>query len=919
MASNNRDQLRKAYWEYLGRGAEDSEIDNWMSGKYGGGGIDDWLNAIQNSGEAKHYTSNVQKLQAAYSRYLGRPASDEDIDGWVSGGYGGGGIDDWLNQIQNSGEAQRHAKGPPPAPSPRPAPTPPPPPPTTTPPVPSTKVATIHTGETGSAEDEYDPVMGNIVPPVQTPPTAAIEPAGKAVASNNDRAAIRQAYRDYLGRDASEDEIEGWVSGGYGGSGINDWLNQIQNSGEAKDYAARAKGNDQGGTNTSPPTGETGGAEDESDPDIPKSGPPPEDPSTPNTEVIDHDYEDAVEQLRAAYRTHIGREASNDEIQGWWSGNYGWGQKGFGGLEGWLRGIKTEGDRLKGLNTGTNNKGTGVPARKGRAPHGWDQAKWADPDHHTTKYDVAAFLYDVTEPSEVKRIVESAAFQERFPGATFNGKDKIDFGDNLEDGVPVGIIDVLMQANEGQNTSAGLWWGDTGNDPAPGSDGTQTRVPGGPIEGVNEQGENKQDGTEDGTDIWKGYPPNSPLAPPQLSPGPNTYGMMGQGGGGGTMGQGGGGGTMGQMITPYNPLETYSPTPYTPPAPFRPPTYQGATPFQQEDYTAATPFQQDPYTGATPFEQADYTAATPFQQDAYQAATPFGQDPYEAAAPFEGPTAEDMAADPSYQFRLQQGQEALERSSAALGVTNTGGTLKDILDYGQKAASQEYGSIFGRQRDMYDMNERNRFNAYQSNYGNALQAYGMNEANRAGAFDTNAANRYRTYAMNEANRAGAFDVNAANQFQAYGANEANRFNAYQANYGNALGAYGMNEANRAGAFNVNAANQYRAYTTNEANRAGAFDRNVGNARDAYTMNEENRYRGYTTNEIARLQQNQEAENRRSGAYNTNLGAYQNQQQYGLRAQGQGYDQQYRNWVQQWNQQRGNRRDNFDMMRGLATR
>ena len=85
------------------------------------------------------------------------------------------------------------------------------------------------------------------------------------------------------------------------------------------------------------------------------------------------------------------------------------------------------------------------------------------------------------------------------------------------------------------------------------------------------------------------------------------------------------------------------------------------------------------------------------------------------------------------------------------------------------------------------------------------------------------------------------------------------------------------------------------------------------------MNEENRYRGYTTNEIARLQQNQEAENRRSGAYNTNLGAYQNQQQYGLRAQGQGYDQQYRHWVQQWNQQRGNRRDNFDMMRGLATR
>jgi hypothetical protein len=383
-------------------------------------------------------------------------------------------------------------------------------------------------------------------------------------------------------------------------------------------------------------------------------------------------------------------------------------------------------------------------------------------------------------------MVQSPAFQARFPGATFDGKDKIDFGDNLEDGVPVGVIDVLMQADRGGDTSAGLWWGDTGNDPAPGLTGAGTTGAGPGLTGAGTTGAGPGQTGPGQTGGWA-PPPGSPLFNPPATQGPPSMGYgMGPGGGGGMMGPGGGGGTMGQMITPYNPLATYSPTPYTPPAPFQPPSYQGAT--------------------------------------------PFGQDPYAAATPFTGPTAADMTADPGYQFRVQQGLDALERSGAARGVSRTGGTIKDFIDYGQQAASQEYGNVFGRQRDIYDLNERNRFNAYQANYGNAMDAYNMNERNRA----------------------------------------------------------------------------------------GAFDRNVGTARDAYAMNEENRYRGYTTNEIARLQQNQEAENRRSGAYNTNLGAYERQQQYGLRAQGQGFDQAFRNWAQQYYQGQQNAQNTYNRMYGLST-
>jgi hypothetical protein len=445
-------------------------------------------------------------------------------------------------------------------------------------------------------------------------------------------------------------------------------------------------------------------------------------------EVIDQDYEDKVEKLRAAYWKYLDRPATDEDIDGWMSGRFH-----GGGIDDWVNAIQNseEAQRHAGPGTGPGTGGgTGVPPRTGQAPPGYDQGKWDDPEHGTAKYDAAAFLQGLTKPSDIAAMVRSPAFQARFPGATFNDKDKIDFGSNLEGGNRIGVIDVLMRSDQGADTSGGLWWG-AGGGAAPTPAPTGTAPTGGdPLD----TGRGLTQGITDGV---------NPLSAPNLAAPPNT--LMGPRGGG-MMGPGGGGGTMGQMITPYNPLATYSPVPYTP-------------------------------------------------------AAPFAQNPFAAATPFTGPTATDMTADPGYQFRLQQGQEALERSGAARGVTNTGGTLKDILDYGQQAASQEYGNVFGRQRDVYDLNERNRFDAYQANYGNAM--------------------------------------------------------------------------------------------------------------DAYNLNERNRYQGYTTNEIARLNQNQQAEARRSGAYGTNLGAYERQQQYGLKQQGQGFDQSFRNWQEQFNQQRLNQTTAFN--------
>ncbi len=62
--------------------------------------------------------------------------------------------------------------------------------------------------------------------------------------------------------------------------------------------------------------------------------------------------------------------------------------------------------------------------------------------------------------------------------------------------------------------------------------------------------------------------------------------------------------------------------------------------------------------------------------------------------------------DPSYQWRFQQGEDAIQKSAAARGSLLTGGTLKDLLNYGQNAASQEYGAQFGRQYQLADLGFR---------------------------------------------------------------------------------------------------------------------------------------------------------------------------------------------------------------------
>lgn len=53
---------------------------------------------------------------------------------------------------------------------------------------------------------------------------------------------------------------------------------------------------------------------------------------------------------------------------------------------------------------------------------------------------------------------------------------------------------------------------------------------------------------------------------------------------------------------------------------------------------------------------------------------------------------QNFTASPGYQFRLQEGVNALDRSAASRGMLNSGAQMKALSQYGQGLASEEYGN-----------------------------------------------------------------------------------------------------------------------------------------------------------------------------------------------------------------------------------
>lgn len=125
--------------------------------------------------------------------------------------------------------------------------------------------------------------------------------------------------------------------------------------------------------------------------------------------------------------------------------------------------------------------------------------------------------------------------------------------------------------------------------------------------------------------------------------------------------------------------------------------------------------------------------------------------------------------DPGYQFRLAEGQKALERSGAARGMTLSGAQAKALNSYGQGMASQEYQNAYNRfNTDQNNMFSRlyslanmglsasngtaNLSNAYSNNMANGITALG--DAQAAGTMA-----KYRNWQTQDSRAAGAWSGN----------------------------------------------------------------------------------------------------------------------------------------------------------------
>lgn len=131
-----------------------------------------------------------------------------------------------------------------------------------------------------------------------------------------------------------------------------------------------------------------------------------------------------------------------------------------------------------------------------------------------------------------------------------------------------------------------------------------------------------------------------------------------------------------------------------------------------------------------------------------------------------------LQMDPGYQFGLTQGQQAIERKTAASGGRISGAALKEAAQYGTDYATSGYSAAYGRVKS----NREDRLNRLAALAGVGQTA--TNSVTAAGTATTNSNNALVTAAGNSAGAAqlaqGNIWGNAGNQITAlYGRYNAN--------------------------------------------------------------------------------------------------------------------------------------------------
>lgn len=107
---------------------------------------------------------------------------------------------------------------------------------------------------------------------------------------------------------------------------------------------------------------------------------------------------------------------------------------------------------------------------------------------------------------------------------------------------------------------------------------------------------------------------------------------------------------------------------------------------------------------------------------------PFTQAGTNALATYADQVNQPFEETPGYQFRLQQGLDAVEASRAARGGLFSGATGQALNNYAQGMASQEYGTYMNRLQGLANMGQ-----SAAAGQGAAAQQFASQQTNTLGA------------------------------------------------------------------------------------------------------------------------------------------------------------------------------------------
>jgi hypothetical protein len=227
---------------------------------------------------------------------------------------------------------------------------------------------------------------------------------------------------------------------------------------------------------------------------------------------------------------------------------------------------------------------------------------------------------------------------------------------------------------------------------------------------------------------------------------------------------------------------------------------------QQQEADASLGFQKQQYSDAQTRSQPWLQAGTSAINQLSNSLTS-GDLSKQWTGQFQAPTNVTEQNDPGYQFRLQQGQQALERSAAARGGVLSGGAVKAAQRYGQDYSSNEYGNVYNRALGEYQMgynqfqnNQANEFNRLAAvsgigqTAGSQLNAQGQSAAQNVGNINMTAGQQIGQDYMNAGQASAAGSINSANAWggalnglAGAGYMATNPYGGQQANYGGLMG------------------------------------------------------------------------------------------------------------------------------------